>query len=93
MLERKISKRLLEWKSTKHNQGLLVTGARQVGKTFAIERFAREQYASSIKIDFVEQPDAVGIIAGARNLDDLVMRITALASEPLHHLLGSGLQQ
>lgn len=83
MLERKISKRLLEWKSTKRNQGLLVTGARQVGKTFAIERFAREQYASSIKIDFVEQPDAVGIIAGARNLDDLVMRITALASEPL----------
>lgn len=83
MLRRKMHDRLLEWKSTKGSQGLLVTGARQVGKTSSIEQFAHEQYESMIKIDFVEQPQAAEIISGAKNLDDLIVRITALAVNPL----------
>lgn len=71
------------WKRTKNRQGLLVTGARQVGKTSIIERFAAQHYSSIIKIDFVENPDAVEIISQAKNLDDLIVRITALASNPL----------
>ena len=40
MLERKALRLLKEWKQTKVREGLLVTGARQVGKTWLIERFA-----------------------------------------------------
>lgn len=36
-----------------------------------------------VKIDFVEQPSAVKLIADAQNLDDLIVRITALAARPL----------
>lgn len=83
MLKRKIEQTLLDWKRTKTNQGILVTGARQVGKTSSIERFAAEHYQNLVKIDFVEQPEAVELIAGARNLNDFIVRITALSSRPL----------
>lgn len=83
MLERKITARMLEWKRTKTNQGLLITGARQVGKTSSIEAFAASHYENIIKIDFVERPEAVEIISGATSLDDLIIRITALAARPL----------
>lgn len=83
MLERKITSRIREWKRTKNGQGLLITGARQVGKTSAVEAFAQAEYENMIKIDFVEKPDAVSIIGEARDINDLIMRITALASEPL----------
>lgn len=83
MLKRKITDRMLEWKQTKQSQGLLITGARQVGKTFSIEEFAAEHYSNMIKIDFVKQPDAVDIIGQASSLEDLIMRITTLAKHPL----------
>ena len=42
MLKRKIYNTLLEWKNTKSRECLLVKGARQVGKTFIIEQFGRD---------------------------------------------------
>ena len=83
MLKRKIDQVLLEWKRTKGKQGLLITGARQIGKTYSIEAFASQYYDSMVKIDFVEQPNAVRLIGEAESLDDLIVRITALASQPL----------
>lgn len=59
MLKRKISEVLRAWQLTKTKQGLLVTGARQVGKTSSIERFAADFYDNIVKIDFVELPSAV----------------------------------
>ncbi len=85
MLKRKVLNTLLNWKKTKTNQGLLVMGARQVGKTSSIEQFAAENYESMVKIDFVETPSAVELISGAKNLEDLIIRITSLASKPLEH--------
>jgi predicted AAA+ superfamily ATPase len=83
VLRRKIEQTLSEWQRTKNNQGLLVTGARQVGKTSSIEAFARDRYDAMLKIDFVEQPRAVELVGGATSLDDLVLRLTALADRPL----------
>lgn len=83
MLQRKIAKALLDWKRTKNRQGLLVTGARQVGKTSSIESFGLEHYSNMVKIDFVERPEAVDLIGKATSLNDLVMRITALSDRPL----------
>ncbi len=83
MLSRTILDSLIAWKETKNSQGLLITGARQVGKTSIIEAFAAQHYDSLIKIDFVEKPEAVSIITQAKSLDDLLVRITALAANPL----------
>lgn len=83
MLKRKIDTVIDAWRTSKTNQGLLITGARQVGKTSSIEAYGAEHYAAIVKIDFVEQPRAVEIISAAQDPDDLMLRITSLATDPI----------
>lgn len=83
MLKRKIDAVIDAWRTSKTNQGLLITGARQVGKTSSIEAYGAEHYAAIVKIDFVEQPRAVEIISAAQDPDDLMLRITSLATAPI----------
>ena len=50
---RKIYEKLNRWKNTENGKtALLIEGARRVGKTFAIETFAKSAYKSYIKLDF-----------------------------------------
>lgn len=44
MLNRKIYKELQSWKNI--NKALLITGARQVGKTYIIRQFLKENFNS-----------------------------------------------
>ena len=50
MYERKIMSDLLAWKGSASGKrmALVVKGLRQVGKTFVVERFARESYESDV---------------------------------------------
>ena len=57
MLKRKLYKSLLGWKAVKEHKPLLVTGARQVGKTFIIKEFGKNEYKSLIYLDFIKNPD------------------------------------
>ena len=52
MLERKITKILEEWKKEENKPCLLIRGARQVGKTFIIDDFAKKNYENYIYINF-----------------------------------------
>ena len=56
MLYRRVLKDLIHWKKHKKNECLLVKGARQIGKTFIIDRFGKEYYKSYIYINFLENP-------------------------------------
>ena len=68
---------LMQWKATKHHECLLVKGARQIGKTFIVEKFGREQYESFIEFNFVLDPEACAIFDGSLKADDLYRKISA----------------
>ena len=74
---RKFYDRLMQWKSTKHQECLLVKGARQIGKTFIVEKFGREQYESFIEFNFILDPDASSIFDGSLKAEDLYRKISA----------------
>ena len=80
-LKRKIDKHLQEYYNSTDN-ALLITGARQIGKTYSIREFGK-RYKSFIEINFVETPEAVEAFRTARNSSDLLFRISALTSTPL----------
>ncbi len=61
---------------------LLVTGARQTGKTFSIREFGKT-FKSFIEINFVENPDAVEIFKGAKSAAEILLRISAMTATPL----------
>ncbi|MCB1118426.1 MAG: ATP-binding protein [Chlamydiia bacterium] len=57
-MERFVEKELLKWKMQKHRVPLIVRGARQIGKTFVIEKFGKEYFKHFIKINFERDPKA-----------------------------------
>ena len=82
MLKRKIDSCLDEFFKS-NNKALLVTGARQTGKSFSISYFGATHFESFIEINFIEMPDAVDVIAQAKDRDDMLLRLSALADRPL----------
>lgn len=56
-MKRDIEEHLLSWKSRKNHLPLLIRGARQVGKTFVIERFGKENFEHCVSINFEKNPE------------------------------------
>lgn len=75
MLERKILKNLLEWKNEKKKKCLIVKGARQVGKTFIIEKFGEANYKYFVEINFFENPEYKEIFNGSLNGKEIESQI------------------
>lgn len=76
VIRRKIDAFLKEWKSRDGHKPLIVKGARQIGKTFSIEAFARENYANVISINFVLQPQYRTIFDDGYNVGSIIKNIT-----------------
>lgn len=51
-MERFISKKLLEWKNSKYRKPLILKGARQVGKTYIVKKFAEDNYEGLAYFNF-----------------------------------------
>ena len=60
IFKRKIYSKFLAWKrETEGKKALLVEGARRIGKSTAVEEFAKKEYKSYILIDFAKASDDV----------------------------------
>ncbi len=81
MLRRKIYDTLLNWKDTRRKgqvrKCLLVKGARQVGKSFIIKEFGKNEYQSFVCIDFFRQPALKSIFEGDLTSEEILKRMSA----------------
>ena len=68
---------------TNEKRALLVTGARQVGKTFAVRKIGKEVFEQVVEINFIEQPDAVELFRHPKSAEEILMRISAFTSKKL----------
>ena len=82
MISRKIEKELRRFHDSDENKALLITGARQVGKTFIIREFGK-QYESFVEINFLENKAAQSLFENAKDSTELLLRISAIANAPL----------
>lgn len=64
MLKRKIASYIREFYNNSRN-ALLITGARQTGKTYSIREFGKT-FKNFVEINFVDMPEAVNVFAGAK---------------------------
>lgn len=77
-LKRKIDSYLVSWKKDEERKPLIVKGARQVGKTESIRRFAEENYNNVIYINFVEEPKYKLIAEDGYNPSDIIRNISRM---------------
>lgn len=76
MLQRKITENLIQWKNQPDKRCLVIKGARQVGKTYIIDKFARDQYKNYIYINFDENPSYQLIFDGDFSVETLIKQIS-----------------
>ena len=62
---------------------LLLSGARQVGKSYAIRKYGKVNYSCFIEINFIEQPQAIQIFRNATSVADLLLRLSTFVQQPL----------
>ena len=82
MLERKVEKELIHWKETSE-KALLVTGARQIGKSFSIREFGKSKYEVFFEANLLLDADARDSLVKARNAGDFINRVAMLSKNKL----------
>ena len=81
MIQRNISTYLENFYKTS-KKALLLTGARQIGKTFAIREFGKK-FKSFVEINFVENQEFAEAIRNASGREDILFRISTATKKPL----------
>ena len=78
MLKRKAMELLENWLRLKTaKQALLVTGARQVGKTYLIREFAKRHYENLAEVNLFENEEAKAALGSATSSRELFLRLSA----------------
>ncbi len=87
MFKRKIYNKLLKWKNeSKGETAMLVEGARRIGKSTIVEKFAKENYKSYILIDFSKVTNSIKEAFNnlLNSLDSLFMVLSLEFDTPLY---------
>lgn len=82
MIKRKID-RYLDTYYHNTKKALLVTGARQIGKTYSIREAAKRNFEHFVEINFITSPEAIGIFRGAKDVQDMLFRLSAFVDKRL----------
>ena len=82
MLYRKIQDRIENFITKKRDKALLVTGARQTGKTFIIREIGKK-YKNFVEINFFENKEAAKLFENISSASDILFRLSAITNKTL----------
>jgi len=72
---------LVDWKKRKNKKPLMIYGARQVGKTYLIQNFAKKNYEHLYYINFEFDVNAKKLFDGNLDIKTLLLQLSAYNSE------------
>lgn len=82
-IERDIVKRLKDWKEANVHKPILLKGARQIGKTWAMEEFGREFFDYTAKFDFDRQKELKSVFTQSKEPVRIIKELTLYCDVPL----------
>lgn len=82
MLKRKAYAEIENWVKNDFNHALLVTGARQIGKTYLIRKVLEDTDSAFVEINFIKQPELISIFSGLDDISTFYDRLTAVVQIP-----------
>lgn len=84
MLFRKKQKDIIEWLCNEEN-GLLITGARQVGKTYLIRETLKKANIEFLEINLVENPTYASMFESTlkKDINTFIEQLSVIANKPL----------
>ena len=79
MFRRKIMAELESWKnSSGKKKALVIKGLRQIGKTYSVREFAKENYKNVVYVNFKENESAKKIFDYDLNVNRIIIDLSAL---------------
>lgn len=82
MIPRKMEQRLQQFYSANEKKALLLTGARQVGKTFIVREFGK-RFSSFVEINFLENKVARDLFENGKDSSNLLLRLSMMTEKKL----------
>ncbi|MDE6028686.1 MAG: ATP-binding protein, partial [Muribaculaceae bacterium] len=82
-IKREIIEKLKDWKLRKDRKPVLLKGARQIGKTWAMETFGQECYDHYAKFDFDRQPELKEVFKATKEPARLIKELSLFCEVPL----------
>ena len=82
-MRRKIIEELLKWKQSPLRKPLILSGARQVGKTYILKEFGRKEYENVAYINCDNNEQAKGLFSNGYDIKRIVMAIGAITHETI----------
>ncbi|PKM82446.1 MAG: ATPase [Firmicutes bacterium HGW-Firmicutes-14] len=76
-MERKMSDRLVFWKTSSNRMPLILYGARQVGKTHTALSFGKEYYKNTVYVNFEDSVEIAGIFERDLNPERIIKELSA----------------
>ena len=78
-MKRNLMKSLKEWKNSPYIKPLILSGARQVGKTWLMKEFGRTEYTNIVYVNFDQDINAAVLFEGSINPDRIILGLRALS--------------
>lgn len=75
--------KLKKWKTGKRRKPLIIEGARQVGKTWLMKEFGKQEYADTVYINFDANSKIAELFASDLNTDRLIMGLELYAGKKI----------
>ena len=83
IIEREILQSFLKWKESDARRPLIVQGARQIGKSWAVEEFGRRCYSQTAVFNFDKNKDLRSIFAGTKDVKRLLGDLELYTTVPI----------
>lgn len=82
-IKRDIITAFKQWKDTPHRKPILLKGARQIGKTWAMETFGSEYFDYCVKFDFDRQPELKSVFQTTKSPERIIKELTLYCEHPI----------
>jgi predicted AAA+ superfamily ATPase len=82
-MERKIEKRLIEWKNSTKRMPLLIYGARQVGKTHTALTFGKKYYKNTVYVNMEDSIEVTAIFERDLKPDRIIRELSAISGQSI----------
>lgn len=83
MLYRKIESSIEQHFKTNNDKVLVVTGARQIGKSYIIRHCANKHFKNIVEINLIEDREGQRIFENVKSTDEFYFAISSLSGKPL----------
>jgi predicted AAA+ superfamily ATPase len=82
-MKRDLYLKLLDWKKSTTRKPLIVKGVRQVGKTYILKEFGKNEYTHTAYFNFEDDPNLVDFFVGRIQPQQIIHKLSIYSETPI----------